>query len=123
MSFLSFLAGLFTALLTGSILALYYDLIGMVVGVAVGALVAGTKKSGGAVGFLTAPIIMYSSLIIYILYSYFTGYIDITSLAIVTITALLNLYTIIYAITGMIIGILIAHINIKKIEKRETPKE
>lgn len=119
MSFKSFLGGFFASLLVGILMAQLNDIIGVVVGVIVGAFVAGTKKSGGAIGLLTAAPIAYSSTMIYSLYSLATSKINMLTFAILAGGSLFNLYTAIISIIGLIIGIIVGYINLKIFEEEK----
>ncbi|MGQ4892994.1 MAG: hypothetical protein ACP6IP_11025 [Candidatus Njordarchaeia archaeon] len=125
MSFKSFLGGFFISLLVGILMAQLNDLIGVLVGVIVGAFVAGTKKSGGAIGLLTAAPIAYSSTMIYSIYSLATSKISIITFGILAGGYLINIYTLIISIIGLILGIVIGYINLKIFaeEKEEKSEE
>lgn len=113
MSFKSFLAGSFIALVIGSITAQFNDILGVIVGVVMGSLVAGTKKSSGFIGFVFSPFILYSGLIIYSLVQLTTGGMAVLEFAFLVLGALFNMFTTIIAIVGLIIGVVTAHLYIK----------
>ena len=113
MSFKSFLAGSFVALVIGSITAQFNDLLGVVVGVILGALVAGTKKSGGFIGFALSPFILYSGLLIYSLIQLATGGMAILEFALLVLGSLFNMFTTIIAVIGLVMGVITAHLYMK----------
>ncbi len=119
MSFKSFVAGYFTALIIGIITAQFHDILGFVVGVLLGAFVAGTKKSGGAVGFLTSVPIIYSNVLLYTIYAYITGGMELISLIIIIALSVINITSVIFTVAGLILGIIVGYINLKIFQKEE----
>ena len=125
MSFKSFLAGSFIALVVGVLTVQFNDLLGVVIGIMVGSLIAGTKKSGGAIGFLLSPFILYSNLILYALVMLATGSMTYIEFGVLVGGSLLNLFTTIIAVVGLVLGSVTAYIyqKIEGEEKAETAQK
>ena len=113
MTFKSFLAGSLVALIIGFLTAQFYDILGVIIGIILGSLVAGSKKSGGFIGFFFAPFILYSGLVIYASVQLITGSMDILEAGLLLLSALFNIFTTIIAIIGLVIGVITAYLYLK----------
>ena len=65
-----FLLGIPTSIIVGLPFAFYNAIFATIFGVAIGAVLGGSKKSGGAIGFLCSPIIFLSPIYIPLPVSY-----------------------------------------------------
>jgi len=122
MSFKSFLAGSLIALVIGTLTAQFNDILGVVIGVIIGSLVAGTKKSGGAIGFLFSPFILYSNLTLYTLSLMASKAISYIEFGVLIGGSLLNIFTTIIAVVGLVLGVFTAYIY-QKITSEQASRE
>lgn len=109
----SFLAGLFLSPITGIPIAMYYDIIGVVVGVAVGSFIASSKKGGAFIGLVTSPIIYLSTYYLSLIIKLVQNTISVFNFTILAGFALIDLYVLLVMIGGLALGILFGWLGLK----------
>jgi len=101
-----FLLGIPTAYVVGVPLSFYNAILATMFGVAIGAMIGGSKKSGGAIGLLCSPMIYLAPLYIPLL----AVSRDVLFIILVVGGSLLYMFTTIVIIIAMIVGIIVGHL-------------
>jgi len=122
--FKDFVAGFILAPIVGIPLAFHNAYLGTFVGVFIGALVSSSKKGGGVIGFLTAPIIYLSSFLIPQVMAFLSGELNPLYLGLLLILSFLDINILEIAIACLVLGIIVGHIGgIKKKKEKEEEVE
>ena len=120
-----FLLGIPISLAVGIPFSFHNPTIATFIGVAIGAVMGGSKKAGGGIGFLCSMLIFLAPVYIPVLNLMNSDGINmIFALAIIG-GALFNIYVTLVFICSIIIGILVGHIMVKyfQVEKCHTGED
>ncbi len=117
-----FLIGIPTSLFVGITFSFYNLIVAIFLGVGTGALLGSSKKSGGAIGLLTAPLIHLAPTYIPLIPIIISGGGDILFIALILGGALINITTTIFTVLGIVLGVIIGHIS-STIPKKQEEKQ